>query len=51
MSKKHIENMEIGDILFVQSDKKFIALAQIATHFLKKKVIPLLYIKTFILLT
>lgn len=37
MSKKYIENMEIGDILFVQSNKRFIALAQIFTHFLEKK--------------
>lgn len=37
MSKKYIENMEIGDILFVQSNKRFIALFQRITHFFKKR--------------
>ena len=37
MSKKYREDMEIGDILFVQSDKKFIALAQKTTHYLNKR--------------
>ncbi|MFY4817945.1 YiiX/YebB-like N1pC/P60 family cysteine hydrolase [Aliarcobacter butzleri] len=34
---KKLEDMEVGDILFVQSNKKYIYLAQIVKHFCKTK--------------